>query len=239
MTEPATEKATGKAEKTPAPKPMGAQQRRDLGKLIDAEIESLKGELNVFANELSMRRDREIEEEFEEQERQARAVEAEWLNFAQGLRRQADEWLQRKRNEGFYISGAGRYGDSQPITINSIKITVPAKERAKKDAQNIVSHQKMTAMQGLERQRLALQKDVLLDGLVSDKAKEFLSRMPNPRELLAQVMEGAREAGLTPRPIPQVQVQAIEGGVQVHHAHDEQAIHIGEILDPTEEVNID
>lgn len=231
MSEQTPEKALEKAEKTPVAKPMGAQQRRDLGKLIDAEIESLKGELNVFANELKLRRAQEIEEQYEEQERAARAVEAEWLNFSQGLRRQADEWMARKREEGFFISGAGRYNDSQPLVINSIKITVPAKERALKDADNIVAHQKMTALQGLERQRLALQKDVLLDGLVSDKAKEFLQRMPNPRELLAQVMEGAREAGLVPRAVRGAHVQQIEGGVQVRHAHDEQAVVIGEVLD--------
>lgn len=231
MSEPATEKAVAKTEKTPPPKPMGVQQRRDLAKLIDAEIDSLKGELNVFANELKLRRHQEIEEQFRAQEAEARAIEAEWMAYAEGLRQQGEAWLRERRERGFTVSNS-RYGGS-PISINQISVTVPAKDRALTEVDNIVAHQKMTAVQGLERQRLALQKDVLLDGLVSDKAKEFLGRMPDPRTLLAQVMDGAREAGL--RPLRAANVQQIEGGVQVRHAHDEQALHIGEVLDPEEE----
>lgn len=227
---PTTEVSKTKEVATPVQKPMGATQRRDLSKLIDGEFESLKGELNVFANQLKIRRHQEIEAQFEEQERDGRRVEAEWLEFAQGLRRQADEWLRGKREEGFVVTASGRYGGDQPISVNPITVGLPAKERAIREADNIVTHQKMTAVQGLERQRLQLQKDLLLDGLVSDKAKEFLSKMPNPRELLAQVMQGAREAGLAPIDAPRV--QQIEGGVQVHHDHgDQQAVYIGEVME--------
>jgi len=228
MTEQAGTERTEKAPAKVVEKPMGATQRRDLAKLIDNDFESLKGELGVFANQLKIQRERQIEEEYEEQERQARQVEAEWNAFGADLRRQADEWMRRKREEGYQIGYGGRYGDEQAIKIGSIKVTVPAKERALKDVDNIVNHQKMTALQALERQRLQLQRDVLLDGLISTKARELLDKMPNPRELLAQVMQGAQEAGL----IPARRVQQIEGGVQVRHGHDDpQAVYIGEILE--------
>lgn len=237
MSEQATETTTEQTEKAPTKevvrtteKPMGVQQRRDLAKLIDNDFESLFGELDVFANELRLRRHRQIEEEYREREEQARQVVAEWGAFTAGLRGQCDEWLARKRAEGF-AAGGGRYGGA-PYNFNSIEVSVPEKERALKEVDNLVAHQKMTARQSLERQRLAMQRDILLDGLGSGKARELLDKMPNPRELLAQVMEAARESGLVPREVQGASVQAIEGGVQVRYDHgDPQAVYIGEVME--------
>lgn len=230
MTEPATEQTEKAPTKTAvekaAEKPMGATQRRDLAKLIDNDFDSIKGDIGVFVNELKMNRLRQIEEEFAGQEERARQVQREWHEFAAGLRRQADDWLTQKRAEGFIISGEGSYGRDQPVVTNNIKVSVPAKDRAIKDVDNLVSHQKMTAMQALERKRIQMQRDLLLEGLVSSRAKELLAGMPDPREMISDILANARQAGIG-GPV----LQQIEGVVERHDHGDPQRVYVGEILD--------
>lgn len=226
------EKAPATKTKEIAPKPLSVTQRRDLGKLVDNNFEALKGELRVFANQLKIERERVINEEYAEREQQARQIEQDWRTFVAGLRTQCDEWIRARRDDGWTVEVSTRQSyDRQPsYAFGNIQVTVPEKERAIKEVDNFVEHQRMAALQALERQRLGLQQDILLDGLVSDKAREFLNRMPDPRSVLADIMTNAQRAGLTLTPVREV--QQIEGGVDVHHAHDDARIVIGVIEDP-------
>jgi len=227
-----TEKTPGKRAEVAKAKPMSATQRRDVQKLIDGEFEALKGDLGVFTNQLRIERARQIEEQFAERERQARQVEAEWQVVSAELRERADAWVRAKRDEGYTITARDRYGNGVYCSFSPITVSIPEKDRALKEADNIVSHQKMTAIQALERQRLTMQKDVILDGLV-DQAKDLLAKMPNPRDLIAQILQGAREQGLAIANPPTI--QQIEGEVQIRHDHgDQQAVYIGEVVDPAD-----
>lgn len=230
----ATEKAPAKKEDKPQKqRHLTVTEKRDLAKLIDNDFEALRGEMQVFANELKRNRLTEIEGQVRGREEEARAALAEWRAVRAQCYELVDQFRRRWQDQGFRVGAeSNRYGDrNQMISmVDNVAVTVPEKDEALNNVANDVDHQYHKARTELERQRLQLQRDLLLTGLVSEEAQRLMAKMPDPRVMLLGAIRAANNPRLAA--IEAVAAQQVGGEVaEPPVQQEEQRVHIPEVLD--------
>lgn len=228
-----TEKAPAKRERTdPRKRPLGVTERRQLEKLIDNDFQALKNQMKVFANDLKRQRKEEIEAEYRGQEAIIAEAQHAWHELRRELRQRVDEFILRYTTQGFRVQ-SGRYGDQRLVNFaDTFELVIAQKETRLNEVGNDVEHQYMKAHNELERQRLAIQRELLLTGLVSDQAEQILKKMPDPRQVLLDAVRASNNPRLAA--IEAAVVQEIGERQEerpVHHAHDERPVHIPEVVE--------
>lgn len=213
--------------KEPAPKPMNSIERKALKEIIDGDFTVLRSEVKVYAGELTAAQQRRIEAEYVEADALCTQAEIEWNQLRRELTDRADRFFQEKRQLGLGVSIANNYrSTSDAFSASPVTFTPRAKTSAISSIKNDVDHQVMKALNELDRQRLAMQREVLLTGLVTGGAKDLLDKMPDSRQVLFDALqENPRLAA-----IQAVATQQVEGRHAIE-APVEARIHIPEVVE--------
>jgi hypothetical protein len=174
--------------KDAAPKAMSATERKMVKEIIDGDFDRLRREVDMHCAELARRKSVEFTERWAGLQEACRQAERDWQQLQADIRTRVNAFLDRKRDEGLRISV--RYNDPPVSFGREVVFTSIARENAETEFNNQMERAKMIARNALDNQRSQIQREIVLTGIVSGQAKDFIDSQPDPREVMVKALGG-------------------------------------------------
>lgn len=173
------------------PKPMNSVERRELGKIIKSEFETLLVEATNRLDDEYEVKEIQLREAHQDELKKINEAADKWRQKARKLEEEMRGFVSSSRVEGYMLVGSTRQGYGQGavgslVTFqqNNAEFTSQALEDEVLGLKRDLQRAKRDILTLIHRKEVEVLKDLSLTALETEGAKEFMSKIPDAAAII-------------------------------------------------------